>query len=40
MSTEDIVTQSQMLKAEDKELFIAAQEPEIHGLEKLGVFQY
>ncbi len=37
---EDTLTQSQMLKTPDRDSFIAAQIPEIRGLEKLQVFQY
>ena len=37
---EDVLTQSAMLKAPDKEAFIKTQEPEIRGLEKLHVFKY
>jgi hypothetical protein len=37
---EDTLTQSQMLKTDDKDAFIAAQIPEIRGLEKMGVFDY
>jgi hypothetical protein len=37
---EDTLTQSQMLKAMDNPKFIAAQLPEIRGLEKMNVFEY
>jgi hypothetical protein len=37
---EDTLTQSQMLKTDDKGAFIAAQLPEIRGLEKMNVFEY
>jgi hypothetical protein len=37
---EDTLTQSQMLKTTDNEAFIAAQIPEIRGLEKMNVFDY
>jgi hypothetical protein len=37
---EDTLTQSQMLKTTDANLFIKAQTPEIRGLEKMGVFKY
>ncbi len=37
---DDTLTQSQMLKTPDRDSFIAAQIPEIRGLEKLKVFQY
>jgi len=39
-STEDTLSQSQMLKANDREEFEKVQIPKIRGLEKLGVFQY
>ena len=39
-STEDTLSQSQMLKAPDRAEFEKVQIPEIRGLEKLGVFQY
>ena len=39
-STEDVLSQSQMLKAPDRADFEKVQIPEIRGLEKLGVFQY
>jgi len=39
-STEDTLSQSQMLKAPDRADFEKVQIPEIRGLEKLGVFQY
>lgn len=39
-STEDVLSQSQMLKAPDRAEFEKVQIPEIRGLEKLGVFQY
>lgn len=39
-STEDVLSQSQMLKATDRAEFEKVQIPEIRGLEKLGVFQY
>ncbi len=37
---EDTLTQSQMLRSADSQDFIAAQIPEIRGLEKMQVFQY
>jgi len=37
---EDILTQGQMLKTEDRAKFEEAQEPEIQGLEEMGVFEY
>ena len=37
---EDIITQGQMLKVPDVAEFKKAQEPEIEGLEDLGVFGY
>jgi hypothetical protein len=37
---DDTLTQSQMFKATDAEAFLTVQEPEIRGLEKMGVFQY
>jgi hypothetical protein len=37
---DDTLTQSQMLRVPDSEKFIAAQIPEIRGLEKMAVFQY
>ena len=39
-STEDVLSQSQMLKATDRADFEKVQVPEIRGLEKLGVFKY
>ena len=39
-STEDTLSQSQMLKAPDREEFEKVQIPEIRGLEKLNVFKY
>ncbi len=35
----DTLTQSQMLKDSDRALFIASQEPEIRGLQKMDVFE-
>jgi hypothetical protein len=37
---EDTLTQSQILKTSDAASFVAAQTPEICGLEKMNVFEY
>ena len=36
----DVLSRAQMLKAQDKEKFLEAEEPELRGLEDFGVFEY